>query len=273
MLEILSRCGGPAGIRTAGKRKLAAIAAKNAPRMGAILVAEIYTALEAQTVVVPGSAAAETVLPKLTESLKETLQQRKAIVMNVELMLDAHLISMPGVGIRTAARILLVVGDGSAFKSAGHLAAYAGIAPVTHRSGTSIRGEHPARSENRKLKRALLLSAFAAPHDLTSRAYYDSKRAEGKRNTTQPSSDSLDADATSCSPCSRTRRFTNRPQLTQLDRNHRDTPGTGNRQREQDLFHSCIIRIHRDRLRNSSTEKISPPTTQTFNQGCKTHTV
>lgn len=62
----------------------------------------------------------------------------------------------------TAARILLEVGDGSAFATAGHLAAYAGIAPVTHRSGTSIRGEHPARFGNRKLKRAFFLSAFAA---------------------------------------------------------------------------------------------------------------
>ena len=187
VLEILSRCGGPAGIRAAGKRKLTAIAAKNAPRMGARLVAEIYAALESQTVVVPGSAAAETVLPKLADSLKETLQQRKTIAADVERMLDAHplssvLISMPGIGIRTAARILLEVGDGSAFKSAGHLAAYAGIAPVTHRSGTSIRGEHPARSGNRKLKRALFLSAFAALHDPTSRAYYDRKRAEGKKH-------------------------------------------------------------------------------------------
>jgi transposase len=187
VLEILSRCGGPAGIRAAGKRKLTAIAAKNAPRMGARLVAEIYAALESQTVVVPGSAAAETVLPKLADSLKETLQQRKTIAVDVERMLDAHplssvLISMPGIGIRTAARILLEVGDGSAFKSAGHLAAYAGIAPVTHRSGTSIRGEHPARSGNRKLKRALFLSAFAALHDPTSRSYYDRKRAEGKKH-------------------------------------------------------------------------------------------
>ncbi|MCZ4564256.1 IS110 family transposase [Rhodococcus sp. IEGM 1401] len=187
VLEILSRCGGPAGIRAAGKRKLTAIAAKNAPRMGARLVAEIYAALNAQTVVVPGSAAAETVLPKLADSLKETLQQRKTIAADVERMLDAHplssvLISIPGIGIRTAARILLEVGDGSAFKSAGHLAAYAGIAPVTHRSGTSIRGEHPARSGNRKLKRALFLSAFAALHDPTSRAYYDRKRAEGKKH-------------------------------------------------------------------------------------------
>ncbi|EME67238.1 Insertion element IS110 protein [Rhodococcus ruber BKS 20-38] len=101
-------------------------------------------------------------------------------------MLDDHplsqvLMSMPGVGVRTAARLLLEVGDGSAFASAAHLAAYAGIAPVTHRSGSSIRGEHPARSGNRKLKRALFLSAFAALHDPTSRAYYDRKRAEGKK--------------------------------------------------------------------------------------------
>lgn len=104
VLEILSRCGGPAGIRAAGKRKLTAIAAKNAPRMRARLVAEIYAALESQTVVVPGSAAAETVLPKLADSLKETLQQRKTIAVDVERMLDAHplssvLISMPGIGI------------------------------------------------------------------------------------------------------------------------------------------------------------------------------
>src|SRR3954463_14378475 len=34
LLEILSRCGGPIGIRKAGRRKLTAIAAKNAPCMG-----------------------------------------------------------------------------------------------------------------------------------------------------------------------------------------------------------------------------------------------
>jgi hypothetical protein len=53
---------------------------------------------------------------------------------------------MPGVGVRTAARILLEVGDGSSFPTSGHLAAYAGLAPVTRRSGTSIRGEHNPRA-------------------------------------------------------------------------------------------------------------------------------
>ena len=48
----------------------------------------------------------------------------------------AVLTSMPGIGARTAARILLEVDDGSSFPTSGHLAAYAGLAPVTRRSGT-----------------------------------------------------------------------------------------------------------------------------------------
>jgi transposase len=187
VLEILSRCGGPIGIRKAGRRKLAAIAAKNAPRMGATLVDDIMAALDEQTVTVPGTTAADTVLPRLADSLKTVLAQRKTVAAEVEGILDAHplaqvLTSMPGIGVRTAARILLEVGDGSAFKSSGHLAAYAGIAPVTRNSGTSIKGEHPARSGNRKLKRAFFLSAFAALHDPASRTYYDRKRAEGKKH-------------------------------------------------------------------------------------------
>jgi transposase len=89
---------------------------------------------------------------------------------------------MPGVGVRTAARILLEVGDGSSFATSGHLAAYAGLAPVTRRSGTSIRGEHPPKGGNKQLKRAFFLSAFAALSDPLSRAYYDRKRAEGKKH-------------------------------------------------------------------------------------------
>jgi transposase len=89
---------------------------------------------------------------------------------------------MPGVGIRTSARILLEVGDGSLLPTPGHLAAFAGIAPVTRRSGSSIRGEHPARGGNKQLKRAFFLSAFAALKDPASRAYYDRKRPEGKKH-------------------------------------------------------------------------------------------
>ena len=155
--------------------------------MGARLVEQIFTALDAQTVVVPGTTAAETILPRLADSLRDLLKQREQVAAQVEEMLDAHplspvLISMPGVGVRTAARILLEVGDGSSFPTSGHLAAYAGLAPVTRRSGTSIRGEHPPKGGNKQLKRAFFLSAFAALSDPLSRAYYDRKRAEGKKH-------------------------------------------------------------------------------------------
>jgi transposase len=187
VLEILSRCGGPTGIAKAGRRKLTAIAKVHAPRMGDKLIDTIMTALDEQTVTVAGTAAADTVLPRLADNLKTMLQQRAAVAEQVEGILDAHplagvLTSMPGIGVRTAARILLEIGDISAFKSSGHLAAYAGIAPVTHSSGTSIKGEHPTRSGNRKLKRAFFLAAFAALRDPTSRTYYNRKRAEGKKH-------------------------------------------------------------------------------------------
>lgn len=84
---------------------------------------EILVALDTRSVTVPGSNAAEIVLPKLTDFLKDILQQRTSIGEDVARLLDAHplsraLMSMPGVGVRTAALILLEVGGGSAFASA-----------------------------------------------------------------------------------------------------------------------------------------------------------
>ncbi len=89
---------------------------------------------------------------------------------------------MPGFGIRTAARVLLEIGDIAAFPTPGHLAAYAGLAPVTRRSGSSIHGEHPPKGGNKALKRAMFLAAFASLSNPPSRAYYDRKRAEGKKH-------------------------------------------------------------------------------------------
>lgn len=50
---------------------------------------------------------------------------------------------MPGVGVRTGARVLIDVDDGSTFPTAGHLASYAGLTPATRSSGSSMRGESP----------------------------------------------------------------------------------------------------------------------------------
>ncbi|MDQ6752237.1 MAG: transposase, partial [Actinomycetota bacterium] len=71
---------------------------------------------------------------------------------------------------------------GKEFKTAGHLGSYSGLAPVTWRSGTSIRGDHSSKKGNKILKRAFFLSAFASLKDPVSRAYYDRKRTQGKRH-------------------------------------------------------------------------------------------
>lgn len=188
VVALLSRYGGPAGLAAAGRGRLVRTVRTANPRGAEKLVDQVLTALAEQTVTVPGAAAAETVVPRLAVALQTVLDQRAEIARQVEQVLDAHplaavLTSMPGIGVRTAARILVEVGDASTFPSAAHLAAYAGLAPATRQSGHSIRGEHAPRGGNRRLKSALFLSGFSVLRsDPLSRAYYDRKRAEGKKH-------------------------------------------------------------------------------------------
>ncbi|WZH36305.1 MAG: IS110 family transposase [Microbacterium enclense] len=186
MLALLRKHPSPDALRTAGVKRLGNLLLKHAPRKGRVWAEEIAAALAQQTVTVTGTNAAALVLPRLAEQLQTLRTQRDQIAAEVERLVEAHplhpvLTSMPGVGVRTAARLLTEVA-GKTFPTAGHLAAYAGLAPVTRRSGTSIRGEHPSRRGNKILKRALFLSAFAALRDPDSRAYYDRKIAQGKRH-------------------------------------------------------------------------------------------
>jgi hypothetical protein len=83
-LELLSRRGVPAGLRKAGRRKLTATAVANAPRVGAQLVDAIMAALDEQTVVVPGTAAADTVLPGLANAPCDVLRRRSELAVQVE---------------------------------------------------------------------------------------------------------------------------------------------------------------------------------------------
>ena len=68
------------------------------------------------------------------------------------------------------------------------LASYAGLAPVTRRSGSSIRGEHVSHGGNKRLKHAMLPSAVASLRSApVSRAYYQRKRDQGKPPWARPS--------------------------------------------------------------------------------------
>ena len=87
---------------------------------------------------------------------------------------------MPGVGVGTAA-VFLAETLGKTFDTGAQLASYAGLTPVTRRSGSSIRGERVCRTGNKRLKHAMFLSAFASLRDPVSRTYYQRKRDQDKR--------------------------------------------------------------------------------------------
>lgn len=188
VLELFIKYAGPTGLRAAGRSNVLRWARNHSRKDPVNLVDAIFTALSEQTVTVIGTEAVELVIPRVAAQIKELKHQRAIVAEEVEKLLDDFplsqvLMSMPGVGIKTAATILLTIGDAGTFTTAGHLAAYAGIAPVTRRSGTSIRGEFPARSGNKQLKNALFRSAWIAScHHPASKAYYQKKRDQGKKH-------------------------------------------------------------------------------------------
>jgi hypothetical protein len=130
------------------------------------------------------------------------------------------LTSMPGIGVRTCARILTEV-TGKHFASAAHLASYAGIAPVG--AGTRNSNAHCSSPPSRR--------CTTRRHGLTTTANGPKANA-----TTRPSSPSHAAVQTSSSPCSETEPSTrtrnNETYPQRLDENHSGTPLlTGSRAR------------------------------------------
>jgi transposase len=185
--DLLAAAPTPTALRQLGENGIAELMRPRSPRLARTLPAQIMAALDAQTLVVAGTAAFARVISGVAAQLRDVHAERGNLADELEARLEAHplgsvLTSMPGLGVRTAIKILTIVGDGSAFPTAGHLAAYAGLAPVTRRSGTSIKGETRSQRGNHALKSALFLSAFASLADPVSRAYYDRKRAQGKRH-------------------------------------------------------------------------------------------
>ena len=76
------------------------------------------------------------------------------------------------------------MGDICAFCSADRLAAYAGLVPGARDPGKRVGNHRRMRRGNKTLKRVFYPSAFASMRGCAeSRAFYDRKRAEGKRHT------------------------------------------------------------------------------------------
>lgn len=113
------------------------------------------------------------------EALKPTIQEHitfledqvKALKKQVRSHIQSHeplqaqadlLDSIVGIGPDTAARLLAEIGDIKAFGSARQLAAYAGLTPQEHTSGTSVQGKtRLCKIGNARLRKALYFPAIA----------------------------------------------------------------------------------------------------------------
>lgn len=75
----------------------------------------------------------------------------------------ALLTSIPGIGDLTANTLLAEVGDFAAFENAPQLAAYAGLNPKSHRSGSSVNKKTQVSKQGRaELRRCLYMPAIVA---------------------------------------------------------------------------------------------------------------
>ncbi|MCS4047478.1 transposase [Salinibacter ruber] len=96
------------------------------------------------------------------EDLEEEIEEH--VEENPKLERECSLLeTIPGVGLQTAAIVISELGSPERFESARQAAAYAGLVPSHHQSGTSVRG-NPRMSKvgNGRLRRAMYFPAMTA---------------------------------------------------------------------------------------------------------------
>jgi transposase len=185
--DLLAKFPTLTAIRTAGRSRIERAVKARSPRLALKVADSVITALDSQSVTVPAEATIGRVIAELALELDRVYVRRDALAAEIEEAFLAHpfgelLSSLPGIGPRTGSRILAEIGDGSRFADGDKLASYAGLAPVVRQSGKSINGESKSRRGNHRLKNAMFLAAFASLRTPESKAFYDRKRAEGKRH-------------------------------------------------------------------------------------------
>jgi transposase len=187
-LSLLVEYGGPWGMATAGRDIITTWARNKGLRLTDATISRLLAAVSEMSTAPAGSDVLEDVsIPGHAKRVMELDIARADISSRIETLLADNetyraLLTMGGVGSKTACALICCV-DIRCFETADQLCSYAGLAPRTRQSGTSIKGESASRCGNRTLKSALFLSAFASIKcDPVSREYYDKKRAEGKHH-------------------------------------------------------------------------------------------
>jgi transposase len=188
-LTLLTHYQSPAQLRRAGQKRVAAYLRKRRVKGFDSVASKALTAAKSQNIALPGESTAARIVAELAaeilalkdriELINEEIEQRFFDRPEAEI-----LASLPGMGPLLGAQFLVAVGNLSAFDSADHLAAYSGLVPAANDSGKRVGNNRRMRGGNKDLKRIFYQAAFASLRSSPeSRAFYDRKRAEGKRHT------------------------------------------------------------------------------------------
>ena len=189
-LLLVSGYQAPEAITAAGQDELAGWLRGRGARNAAVLAATAVTAAQSQTVRLPGQDIAAQLAAGLAREVMALGERISEIDRLIGERFRRHhaaslIISLPGIGVLLGAEFLVATGgDLRAFASADHLAGYAGLAPAPRDSGKITGSLHRPRRYNRTLNRVFYTSALISVHcSPDSRAFYDRKRAEGKKHT------------------------------------------------------------------------------------------
>ena len=188
-LELVARYQTARAVRRAGRGRVGAYLKKRGVARADALAEKALAASGSQDAELPAQSVAACIAAELAEEVLALKGRVEALDRDLERRFHARpeapiLASFPGIGPVLGAEFLVAVGDVRAFESADRLAAYAGLLPAARDSGKRVGNHRRGRGGNKVLKRVLYQSAFSSMRGSPeSRAFYDRKRAEGKRHT------------------------------------------------------------------------------------------
>jgi transposase len=179
----------PAALRRLGREGLQAWLTARKVRGAEALAGMAWEAAQNQHSAVAGEQAKAQMVRALAEEVMALNEKIAEIDKLIEGRFRRHelaevIVSLPGIGPLLGAELLAAIGGNlDGFASADRLAAFAGVAPAPRDSGQVSGNDHRPQRYHRRLQRVFYTSALISIRcDPNSRAFYDRKRAEGKRH-------------------------------------------------------------------------------------------
>jgi len=188
-LVLLSGYAIPEAIRRMGEARLSRWLRQRRVRGYADVAARAVAAAQTQHTVLAGQDVAASIVAELANSILAQHERLMLLEQQIQDTFSRHpqaevIESIPGFGPVLGASLLVAAGDLSAFPTAGHLAAAAGLVPVPNDSGRRAGNLHKPRRYSRPLRHALYLSAQSSMMRAgPNRDYYLKKRDQGRTHS------------------------------------------------------------------------------------------